>query len=176
MLPTASEILETLFDFGDASLVAAWEPVGDRVMGGRSEGRLELVGGGWAAFLGEVLLAQGGGFASIRSVPGRFDLSGHEGLLLEVRGDGRSYKLSVRTDPWFDAVAYQAGFAPRPGDRSVHRVPFSAFRATWRGRPVPGAPLLEPSRICSFGLVVGDRQAGPFRLEIAAIRAYGRRP
>ncbi len=175
MLPTAGEILETLFDFGDPSLAAAWEPVGDRVMGGVSSGRLDPLGGGGVVFSGAVLLDQGGGFASVRSPPGLFDLSGHEGVILEVRGDGRTYKLSIRTDPWFDAVAYQVRFTTRPGDPTVHRLPFAEFRATWRGRPVPGAPALEPSRVSSFGLLVGDRQAGAFRLEVATIRAYRRR-
>ncbi len=174
MLPTAGEILETLFDFADPSLVAAWESVGDRVMGGVSSGRLVPLAGGGAAFSGEVLLEQGGGFASVRSAPGLFDLSAHEGLILEVRGDGRTYKLSIRTDPWFDAVAYQVRFATRSGELTVHRLPFGEFRATWRGRPVPGAPPLEPSQVSSFGLLVGDRQSGPFNLEIAAIRAYRR--
>jgi monofunctional biosynthetic peptidoglycan transglycosylase len=63
-------------------------------------------------------------------------------------------------------------FETRPGGRALHRLPFDAFRASWRGRPVPGAPLLDPARIVSFGLLVGERQAGPFRLEIAALRAY----
>ena len=175
MLPTAGEILETLFDFGDPSLAAAWESVGDRVMGGLSTGRLDPLASGGVVFSGEVLLEQGGGFASVRSAPGLFDLSAHEGLLLEVLGDGRTYKLSIRTDPWFDAVAYQARFATRPGDPTVHRLPFAEFRATWRGRPVPGAPPLEPSRVSSFGLLVGDRQAGAFRLQVSALRAYRRR-
>jgi NADH dehydrogenase [ubiquinone] 1 alpha subcomplex assembly factor 1 len=173
VLPTVDELLETLLDFGDPDLPGTWEPLGDRVMGGRSLGRMVPLGGGWAAFVGEVLL-EGGGFASVRSGVGSFDLSGREGLLVEVRGDGRTYKLSLRTDPFFDAVAYQARFETRPGERTVHRLPFGEFRATWRGRPVPGAPVLAPSRICSFGLVVGDRQGGPFRLEISAIRAWRR--
>ncbi|HET8725703.1 MAG TPA: CIA30 family protein [Anaeromyxobacteraceae bacterium] len=173
MLPTVGEILETLFDFGDPSLAAAWEAVGDPVMGGRSTGRLLAIGAGWVAFTGTVRLDDGGGFASVRSAPGAFDLTGREGVLVEVRGDGRVYKLSLRTDPWFDAVAWQVRFPTRAGEREVHRFPFPSFRATWRGRPVPGAPLLEPGRVASFGLVVGDQQAGDFRLELAAIRAYG---
>lgn len=173
MLPTADAWLETLVDLGEPGVAAGWEPVGDRVMGGGSACQLVALGDGWAAFFGEVVL-EGGGFASVRSSVGTFDLSGREGIHLEVRGDGRTYKLSLRTDPWFDDVAYQARFETRAGDRTVHRLPWSGFRATWRGRPVPGAPLLVPSRICSFGLVVGDRQGGPFRLELAAIRAYGR--
>jgi monofunctional biosynthetic peptidoglycan transglycosylase len=170
---TADEILETLFDFGDPSHAGAWEVVGDRVMGGLSRGELVFLPGGWAAFRGEVLLDAGGGFASIRSAPGLHDLTGRAGIELEVRGDGRAYKLSCRTDPWFDAVSYQVRFETRPGARAVHRLPFGAFRASWRGRPVPGAPLLDPGRIVSFGLLVGEGQAGPFRLEIAALRAYG---
>ena len=172
MLRTAGALLETLFDFADPTHVEAWEWVGDPVMGGVSTGSFVGVAGGVAVFAGTVSLAQGGGFASVRSAPGVFDLSGYEGILLDVRGDGRAYKLSLRTDPWFDAVAYQLRFATRPGARDEHRLPFSAFRPTWRGRPVPGAPPVEPARIASFGLVAGDGLAGPFRLEIAAIRAY----
>lgn len=170
---TAAALLETLFDFGDPAHAGAWEVVGDRVMGGLSRGELVLLADGWAAFQGEVLLDAGGGFASIRSAPALHDLSGRLGIELEVRGDGRAYKLSCRTDPWFDAVSYQVRFETRPGGRAVHRLPFGDFRATWRGRPVPGAPLLDPARIVSFGLLVGERQAGRFRLEIAALRAYG---
>ena len=68
-----------------------------------------------------------------------------------------------------------AGGGGNSGEGAVHRLPFGDFRPTWRGRPVPGAPLLEPARVCSFGLLVGDRQVGPFHLEISAIRAYRRR-
>ncbi len=172
MLRTAHALLQTLFDFADPAHVDAWEWVGDPVMGGVSTGALVGLAGGVAAFTGTVSLAHGGGFASVRSAPGVFDLSGYEGILLDVRGDGRTYKLSIRTDPWFDAVAYQVRFPTRPGARDEHRISFAAFRPTWRGRPVPGAPPLEPARIASFGLVVGDGQGGPFRLEIAAIRAW----
>jgi hypothetical protein len=172
MLRTAGGLLDTLFDFDDPSFASAWESVGDPVMGGTSTGSLVRLPGGLAAFSGFVSLDRGGGFASVRSAPGLFDLSPHEGILLEVRGDGRVYKFAVRTDPWFDAVAYQVRFATHPGEWEEVRLPLATFQATWRGRPVPGAPPLEPSRVSSFGLLLGDRQAGPFRLGIASIRAY----
>jgi NADH dehydrogenase [ubiquinone] 1 alpha subcomplex assembly factor 1 len=174
MLRSVSSLLDTLFDFDDPLIVGAWESVGDPVMGGISTGSLLPLPGGLARFAGVVSLDRGGGFASVRSAPGRFDLSGHEGILLEIRGDGRVYKLSVRIDPWFDAVAYQIRFATRAGGWEEVRLPLAGFRATWRGRPVPGAPPLEPSRVSSFGLLLGDGQAGPFQLEIASIRAYRR--
>jgi NADH dehydrogenase [ubiquinone] 1 alpha subcomplex assembly factor 1 len=172
---TAAAPLQTLFDFADPSDVAAWEAVGDSVMGGVSTGRLVALARGAAAFTGSVSLDRGGGFASVRSAPGVFDLSPYDGIRVEAVGDGRAYKLSIRTDPFFDAVAYQARFATRPDVREAHELPFASFRPTWRGRPVPGAPPVEPSRVVSFGIVVGEGQAGPFRLEVATIRAYARR-
>src|SRR5512143_1635672 len=96
---TVDELLLTLLDFADPRGAGAWESIGDRVMGGRSTGTFTSTPGGPAVFLGEISLENGGGFASVRSAPGAFDLSRHHGLVLEVRGDGRSYKLSIRTDP-----------------------------------------------------------------------------
>ncbi len=164
---------QTLFDFADPASARAWSPIGDRVMGGASSGALLAVEGGAAAFVGEVSLEHGGGFASVRSAPGRFDLSRRDRLVLEVRGDGRVYKLGLRTDARLDGVSYQSPFGTRAGRWISVELPLSSFRATWRGRPVPGAPPLDPSAVTTIGLLVSGGQAGPFRLEIAAIRASG---
>ena len=56
------------------------------------------------------------------------------------------------------------------------RIPFESFEPIFRGRRVWGHPVLDPGQIRSFGWIISDRQAGPFRLEIDSIRAYGRAP
>lgn len=160
-----------LFDFCRPEAARGWESVGDRVMGGVSTGRLRAPSGGPAVFDGEVSLEHGGGFASVRSPAGPFDLSRARALLLRVRGDGRAYKLGLRTDPGFDGPSWQAAFRPAAGQWEDVRIPLDAFSAVWRGRPVPGSPPLDAAAVVRLGLVVGDRQAGPFRLEIEAIRA-----
>jgi hypothetical protein len=48
-------------------------------------------------------------------------------------------------------------------------LPLSAFRASFRGRDVPGAPALDPARICQVGLMIAARQAGSFALDIRRI-------
>jgi hypothetical protein len=169
-MPESGAPADAIFDFSRPDAALGWEPVGDRVMGGASTGRLVAPPGGPGVFEGEVSLARGGGFASVRSPPGRFDLSGALALVLDVRGDGRAYRLGLRTDPDLDGPSWQAGFRPTPGRWEAIRLPLGAFRAVWRGRPIPGAPPLDPAGVVRFGLVVGDRQAGPFRLVIAAIR------
>lgn len=153
---------------------AAFAPVDDAVMGGRSWSRLED-GPDGAVFGGVVSLEDGGGFASVRSAPLALDLSGGSGLTLRVRGDGRRYKLNLRTDAALDGVTWQAPFAPAARVWEDVTLPFAAFEPRWRGRPVPEAGALEPARVTTLGLLVSDRQAGPFRLEVAWI-ALCRRP
>jgi hypothetical protein len=44
-----------------------------------------------------------GGFVSVRSLPSRQDLDGCDAFLIRVRGDGRRYKFTARTDRTFDS-------------------------------------------------------------------------
>jgi len=48
-------------------------------------------------------------------------------------------------------------------------LPISTFRATFRGREVPGAPPLNPARIRQVGLMIAARQAGSFALDVRGI-------
>ena len=61
-------------------------------------------------FVGEVSLDNNGGFASIRTAPQQHDLAGATGIVLRVRGDGKRYRVNLRTDATFDGIQYQAGF------------------------------------------------------------------
>lgn len=159
-----------LFDFADPAAAAAFAPIDDVVMGGRSWSRA-VPADGALRFEGEVSLEQGGGFASIRSRPRRADLSGLDGLVLTVRGDGRRYKVNLRIDEAFDGVTWQATLEPPAGEWRAVTLPFAAFAPRFRGRAVPEAGPLDPARIATLGFLVGDRQAGPFRLEVARIEA-----
>ena len=137
-------------------------------MGGVSSSAISYVPGGRAVFSGSVSLANNGGFASVRS-PSFAALGGGGAFLLTVRGDGKRYKFSVRTDTAFDGVSYQAAFQPPPGEWVVVRLAAADFLPTWRGRIVNNAPPLDPARAQQLGLLIADRQAGGFRLEVGAI-------
>jgi NADH dehydrogenase [ubiquinone] 1 alpha subcomplex assembly factor 1 len=51
----------------------------------------------------------------------------------------------------------------------VVRLATGDFLPTWRGRIVDNAPPLDPARAQQLGLLIADRQAGGFRLEVSAI-------
>jgi len=158
-----------LFDFTDPDAVSRWRPVDDRVMGGVSQSRLRHVPAGHATFEGEVSLARNGGFASVRSGPADQGLPGAKACLIMLRGDIKQFKLSLLTDDGFDSLNYQAGFAPAGPAWVTVLLPLAEFRASFRGREVPGAPPLDPARIRQVGLMIAGRQAGPFALDIQRI-------
>lgn len=158
-----------LFDFTQAHAAKAWHAIDDRVMGGASRSRLRHDEAGHATFEGEVSLLRNGGFASVRSSPGPWGRAGADTCVIEIRGPDRPYKISLLTDNGFDALQYQADFAPAgPGWQTLD-LPLSAFCARFRGRDVVGAPVLDPARIRQLGLMTATRQAGPFALDIRRI-------
>ena len=107
----------------------------------------------------------------MRSSPARHDLTGCGCFVIRLRGDGRRYKFTVRTETGFDAPLYQCAFETKRGEWEEHRLAFKDFVPTFRGRTLTGVPPLNPANVTSVGFLISDQQAGPFRLEIVSIRA-----
>jgi NADH dehydrogenase [ubiquinone] 1 alpha subcomplex assembly factor 1 len=158
-----------LFDFSAPGAAESWRPIDDGVMGGLSRSQLRHDPNGHAVFAGRVSLGNAGGFASVRCQPTELGREGVTAYLLEVRGDGKRYKLNLRTDDGFDGVNYQARFDPPAGRWTTCRLAGADFLATWRGKPVPDAGPLDASRVRRLGLMIADRQEGPFELTIRSI-------
>jgi NADH dehydrogenase [ubiquinone] 1 alpha subcomplex assembly factor 1 len=156
-----------LIDFSDPGSVALWNPINDGVMGGASLSQLRHDPAGHAVFAGRVSFDNNGGFASVRCQPGDYGREAVLAYLLDVRGDGKRYKLNLRTDNSFDGVNYQARFDPPAGVWTICRLASADFLPTWRGQPVPDAPPLDTARVRQIGLMIADRQEGAFALAIA---------
>lgn len=161
-----------LFDFSIPEAIEGWSAVNDTVMGGVSQSRLAPAEEDSAAFQGVISLENFGGFATVRCPVGEYDLGGHKGIAVRVRGDGKRYKLFVKTNQPDDGYQYQADFATEDGAWQTINVPFEDFRARYRGGSMPLWPRLNPAKIKSLGFMIADKQAGPFRLEIAWLKAY----
>jgi NADH dehydrogenase [ubiquinone] 1 alpha subcomplex assembly factor 1 len=148
--------VEVRADFAQADEVREWGAVNDVVMGGVSSSSIRASGEGTAVFSGEVSLENDGGFASVRSRP----------------RDGKSYTLNLRTDDAFDGVTWQAAFATRAGEWETVRIGFEELEPRWRGRVVRDAGELAPGRVRTLGLLISDKQEGPFRLEVDWIGSW----
>ncbi len=158
-----------LFDFSNPAILRDWSPIDDRVMGGVSRSKLRHDPAGHAVFEGTVSLERNGGFASVRSSPATRGRPGAAACVIEVRGENKQFKLNLLTDDGFDSLNYQASFTPSGTDWQTVHLLLVTFRASVRGREVPGAPALDPARIRQVGLMIANRQAGPFALDIRRI-------
>jgi NADH dehydrogenase [ubiquinone] 1 alpha subcomplex assembly factor 1 len=157
----------------------SWVVVDDRVMGGRSQSRMVSQADGTMVFSGEFVVA-GGGFASVRAnLPTQgFRMSGSRGFVLNCEGDGRlGYKMILKTNTAFDGIMYQASFDAPPTPASF-TIPFSSFRPTFRGQPVPNAPPLRGDDVSVIGFMLSradaagrltDEPAGAFSLRITGM-------
>jgi hypothetical protein len=159
----------TLLDFDDPADAALWRAVDDVVMGGVSRSAFEQAGPGVARFRGAVSLENSGGVASVRTPPRDWHTAGATGFVLRVRGDGKTYKFTLRTGDGFDGIQYQQRFTTADGAWSEVRLPVNGFVATFRGRSVPFAPALDAAKVRALGLMISDRQAGSFELQVDRI-------
>ncbi|KAL0442614.1 UNVERIFIED_CONTAM: hypothetical protein Slati_1984100 [Sesamum latifolium] len=179
---------------GTSSRELPWGALDDVVMGGVSESTFQIDpnggenGGPTGIFRGVVSTANNGGFTSIRtrnfSIPE--DLSAYDGLELCIKGDGRRYKLIVRTSRDWDTVGYTTGFDTVKDQWQSVRLPFSSLRPIFRARSIPDAPPFNPSEIISLQLMFSKFEydgklnptfvEGQFQLPISSIRAYMKEP
>ncbi|MGM0952174.1 MAG: CIA30 family protein [Pseudomonadota bacterium] len=162
-----------LVAFEGTDKAAAWQPIGDPIMGGQSEGRVSISEGGVGEFHGTVRADNGGGFASVkRDLPAPVNASGFEGIEFLARGDGRTYKVGLRNSTNRNRVVYQQAFTPEQGTWTLVRLSFRDFVPTWRGRIVSDAAPLNSSQLASLSVFVSGGQYGDFCLRMQSWFLY----
>jgi uncharacterized surface protein with fasciclin (FAS1) repeats len=136
---------------------------------------VEITGDGAMRFSGKLSLENNGGFSLVRSETVDFNLSNDLGLLLRVKGDGRTYEARLESDARFRdwPVSFSGKFETTEGKWEQVKIPFTAFKGGFRGRDFPDQKL-NPSMINQVGIILADKREGPFALEIDWIRTYGK--
>ena len=135
--PCRSDQSHTLVAFASHDSWLTWQPLGDRVMGGQSDGTVDCAEDGTGIFHGTVRLDNGGGFASVKAdLPEPFDAAHYTGIELLARGDGKTYKIGLRNS------------------------------TDWRGKTITDAEPLDLEHLASVSLFVSGRQVGEFRLRM----------
>lgn len=180
---TAPENL--IFNFTNPSddLKNIWGAVDDVVMGGVSQSDIRFVDG-TALFAGNVSTQNSGGFASVRTrnFDPPFNFAGYRGLELRVRGDGKRYKLIIRTESKWDGTGYSYSFDTVSNSWMTVRIPFTELIPGFRGKTLK-APPIDTSNICAFQLMLSKFEydgelnpnfsPGSFALQVESIKAYG---
>ena len=159
-----------LFDFTGADAAKEWQAVNDGVMGGVSEGKFKITDKKTLEFSGTLSLENNGGFASVRSKAKKLGLVKGDTIVAKVRGDGREYNLNLYLNKPLMAFSYRATVQTKKDEWIEVKVPLDKFEATSFGRPVKDAGTVKPEEVNALGFLLGDKKAGPFKLEVESIK------
>ena len=159
-----------LFDFAGADAAKEWQTVNDGVMGGVSEGKFKFTDKKTMEFFGTLSLANNGGFASVRTKAKKLGLEKGDTLVAKVKGDGREYSLNLYLNKPLIAFSYRATVQTKKDEWIEVRIPLEKTEATSFGRPVKDAGAVKPEEVNAIGFMLGDKKAGPFKMEIEWIK------
>jgi len=164
--------IKLLLNFRDINDSGRWMVVNDGVMGGVSQSTVNLHNDGYLIFAGNVSTDYGGGFASIRTDYKNWGIGKHEGLILRVKGDGKTYQFRCRLGNNMNQIAYRHYFQTNNDEWQEIILPFKEFLPTYRGRVLNNFAVLDPYQIKHLGVMISDKQVGDFKLEIDWIGVY----
>ena len=167
-------MMTTAFAWTSATNADEWTIVNDTVMGGVSQATVTDHPKGGVVFSGVLSLDNNGGFTSTRTAAVPDDWSGVSAIAMQVQGDGRRYIATVRTNNRsMRRIYYRQAFDTDPEAATNVVLPLDEFEAYTFGRRVPGAPSLREvtTQIGSVGVMLADKQPGPFELRIDSLAA-----
>jgi NADH dehydrogenase [ubiquinone] 1 alpha subcomplex assembly factor 1 len=166
---------ESIAEFSQKDVEALdWRIVDDRVMGGRSQGKMAISADGILSFSGNLSLENNGGFSSVRSGNVTLDLSDAKGLLVRAKGDGRNYEVHLSTLARFRGreITFVGMLPTKKGEWTEVKIPFSEFEGDFQGRRLKESTF-DPSEVRRITLELVDKKPGAFELQVDWIRTYG---
>lgn len=158
-----------LYDFQNVQQRRTWFPLNDNVMGGISTGSFEFTSHHTLLFSGQLSLQNKGGFASIRSKTDAMDLKGSKKFKLRVKGDGKSYYFNISSSNFVADPGFQAAFKTEKGKWQEIEITLDQFSPAFGSRS--SKKDLDMSKVKIMGIIISDKQAGDFNLEIDWIKA-----
>ncbi len=155
-----------IFDFNKNSDLSNWAIVDDVVMGGRSDGYMEINPEGHAVFYGKVSLENNGGFSSVRYRFAQKDVSTYSHVKIRLKGDGKRYQFRVKSDS-YDRHSYIYHFSTS-GDWQTITIPLTEMVPRFRGR-ILDMPNYPARVLTEIAFLIANKKAEDFKLEIDKI-------
>lgn len=162
-----------LFDFGFGKDFGKWSIVNDGVMGGLSQSKARLDADA-LLFTGNVSLQNNGGFVSLRSPMGKYDLSAYNYCEIRFRSDtSRKFEILIEKDTPFYLPKFRAKFGAGSKDWETITIPLRDFEISKMGSTIQqGIDPVRLQDIQRIGFILADKQEGSFQLWIDYLKFY----
>jgi len=156
-------------DFGKTKMGSEWRIVNDDVMGGRSTST-GSINDDALYFSGYVSLENNGGFASVRSPYGAYDLSNFSEIVIRHKGTARAFALTFDTYRRWYMPNYKMEFIPSETWQETS-IPIKSLKESRIGQYTGETISKEKcSEIIQMGIILYDKKEGAFELEVDYIK------
>jgi len=161
--------------------IEAWQIINDSVMGGLSNGHIEIESDNNTLitdktnvavnFLGHIFTENNGGFSSVYTKSPKLT-SAISSVQIIIKGDGHRYQLRVKSKIMEYEIAYKVEFITTADKVDILRFNLADFQATFRGKNIDNSPKLNANNISHIGFLINNKQATDFALSIQAIEFF----
>lgn len=162
-----------LFDFGAKKDFGKWSIINDDVMGGLSRSNASLDADA-ILFAGVVSLKNNGGFVSLRSALGNYDLSDFTYCEVRFKSETkRKFEILIEKDTPFYLPKFRVKFGATKEDWQTITIPLKDFEISRMGSTIQQG--IDPDVLQSIqriGFILADKQEGSFQLWIDYLKFY----
>lgn len=156
------------YDFGGKQI--DWVVVNDGVMGGLSQGEASNTADG-LLFKGAVSLENNGGFASLRSPYGTYDLSSYTTITLRYRSATHAFAITLNKHRRFWMPVFKKALPLTDGEWKTISFVLDDFESYRLGKFVGNNPTVEDlKKTIRLGFISNEKRASPFEFEIDYIQ------
>ena len=153
-------------DFGQTTGGQDWMIVNDGVMGGLSRSTAIFTKNS-LLFKGTLSLKNNGGFASIRSGKGKYDLSKYNTIKIRFRSAGRDFALRFANSEMYFRPNFKHNFSSSTGEWEIVELKLSDFKEFTMGKLSDSTVSKNKlENIIRIGIILSDKKEGPFELEV----------
>lgn len=162
-----------VFDFGEGKNFGFWTIINDGVMGGLSESQARLTEDA-IIFSGEVSLKNNGGFVSLRSPVGVYDLSEFSFFEIRFKSDtDRKFELLIEKEIPFYLPKFRKKFGGKSEEWQTLKMPLKELEISRMGNTIAdGVRSEELKGVQRIGFILADKKEGSFVLQIDYLKFY----
>lgn len=144
--------------------LASWRITSDNVMGGVSNGKVQVTENE-VVFSGHVSIENNGGFTSVfKKIPPLPNTV--KSVTLRIMGDGNRYQLRLRSPIRGYMISYMIELDTVADTVQTHQFNLADFKASFRGRIIGSAPPLVADKVSHAGILIASKKSKSFVLSI----------
>ena len=156
------------FDFGkDQKKINNWVLISDNIMGGVSKSKLDYTEN-TMVLSGNISLDNFGGFSSVKTTFGKYDLSQYRGVKIKFKSKNQKFAFTLEDQKNWTLPNFKGNFySDKDNIWEKKTIYFNDFKEYQVGEPT-GKKLKDNTlkNIIRMGIITTEKKEGPFSIEI----------